>query len=114
MHVPGKVVCVSRALGAQILQGTSFCLFFLKLLSNLRSPSLLNAERASFEEEEVTVVESVMENEWESKPSPTPIISAPHKKAPLRGIEVGKNRLDLIALDALLEQERVKAIKDAI
>lgn len=67
---------------------------------------------ASFEEEVMSPVESLMENECESKPRPNPVISAPHKKKPPQGIKVGKNRLDLIALDALLEQKCEKMIKD--
>lgn len=69
---------------------------------------------ASFEEEEMSPVKLLMENECESKPRPNPIISAPHKKEPLQGIKVGKNRLDLIALDALLQQKCEKTIKDVI
>lgn len=56
-----------------------------------------------------------MENKCESKSSPNPVISAPHKKAPLQGIKVGKNRLDLIALDAVVRQQKgEQAIKAAI
>lgn len=58
--------------------------------------------------------ESLMENKCESKSSPNPVISAPHKKAPLQGIKVGKNRLDLIALDAVVQQKCEKAIKAAV
>lgn len=65
----------------------------------------------------MAVVWSLMENECDSKSSPKPIIPAPHKKAPLEGVNVGKkkkNRLDLIALDALFQPKCEETIKDAI
>lgn len=63
----------------------------------------------------MAVVWSLMENECDSKSSPKPIISAPHKKAPLEGVNVEKkNRLDLIALDALFQLKCEETIKDAI
>lgn len=60
--------------------------------------------------------EPLMENKCESKSSPNPVISAPHKKAPLQGIKVGeKNSLDLIALDAVVQQQKCEeVIKAAI
>lgn len=56
----------------------------------------------------------LMEDKRTSQLSPKPAISAPHRKAPLQGIEIGKNRLNLIALDALLQQKGKKTIKDGI